>query len=131
MTDDAEGTTELWMDARLGGLVAERTRTAEASWGTITEIRPGTVLEFTGSIGLGELSYSTVRYNTVETAGERCLLTVVHQALGLFGQGTYTSYDHGWADLNERLKLFVETGERRGANRNQSGCGRASRELLA
>lgn len=113
-----DGRTKLAIDARLGGQVEEIAAAHRASWGTITEISPGHILAWTGRMGMGGAATGTVTYR-LDPEGEDTRVTVTHVAIGTFGQGAVDSYDYGWADLQARLRTWVQDGAAHGvAGRN-------------
>lgn len=112
MLDDES--TEITVDARLGGLVAEGHGETRMAWGTITGICPGNLLEFAGAMGMGLGTYGQVSFGLAEADGGGTRVVLRHEAMGTFDAGNQEGYTHGWADLAQRLKTLVETGEKLG-----------------
>lgn len=119
---DGASTFELPLVA--GGAVVERLGDATALWGHVSICEPGRAYGWTGQMGMGPAAWGEVRY-TLEPAGEGTRVTVTHDSALLWtGAGTVSgadpaagargSYDYGWADLNARLRAFVETGVEHG-----------------
>ncbi|HLS25420.1 MAG TPA: SRPBCC domain-containing protein [Beutenbergiaceae bacterium] len=114
--DDA---TRLEIEDRLGGQVREFAGDHQASWGTITEISAGSLLSWTGQMGMGGAATGVVSYR-LEEAGPGTRVTVEHHAIGVFGPQMAESYDYGWADLNARLRAWVQDGTAHGVAGNNS-----------
>lgn len=106
-----DDSTKLVLPAELGGLVAESNGERQNLWGVVSAVSPHEYIEFTGAIGMGLGAHGQVRYSMTRTFDGGTTLTVAHEAIGPIGESAQTSYDHGWADLNTRLKTLVETGE--------------------
>ena len=107
--------TRLHVEARVGGQVREVAGDHQASWGTITEIDPGRVLTWTGSMGMGGAVTGSVEYH-LEAVGEGTRVTVTHGTIGTFGPRAVDSYDYGWADLQARLRVWVHDGVAHGVS---------------
>lgn len=113
-----EGTgQQLELPQRAGGAVLERRGDATALWGIVTACEPGRAYAWAGQMGMGPAWTGEARYELEATdAGTR--VTLEHDAMRLWGdddvEGTGSGYDYGWADLNARLKAFVEDGAEHG-----------------
>ncbi|QUW19768.1 SRPBCC family protein [Agrococcus sp. Marseille-Q4369] len=113
-----EGTgQQLEFPQRAGGAVLERRGDATALWGIVTACEPGRAYAWAGQMGMGPAYTGEARYELEATdAGTR--VTLEHDAMRLWGdddvKGTGSGYDYGWADLNARLKAFVEDGAEHG-----------------
>lgn len=113
-----EGTDQqLEFPQRAGGAVLERRGDATALWGIVTACEPGRAYAWAGQMGMGPAWTGEARYELEATdAGTR--VTLEHDAMRLWGdddvEGTGSGYDYGWADLNARLKAFVEDGAEHG-----------------
>lgn len=107
LIDDAG--TRLQVEARLGGQVREVAGDHQASWGTITEIDPGRVLTWTGQMGMGGAVTGSVEYH-LDPVSQGTRVTVTHNAIGTFGPRAVDTYDYGWADLQARLRAWVQDG---------------------
>src|SRR5690625_1955188 len=105
----ADARPQLTIDAQLGGQVREVVADHQASWGTITDVSPGRLLAWTGGMGMGGAATGTVEYR-LDPDGDGTRVTVTHVAIGPFAQGTIDAYDYGWADLQARLRAWVEDG---------------------
>lgn len=106
---------EITVEARLGGTIRERSGDAEATWGTVTAITPGARLRFSGAMGMDGATHGTVDYH-LEELGDTTRVTVEHEAIGALDDDVRDSYDWGWSELNDRLRAWIETGERRGVD---------------
>lgn len=111
------GDQSLEFPQRAGEAVLERQGEATALWGIVTACEPGRAYAWTGQMGMGPAWTGEARYELEATdAGTR--VTVVHDAMRLWGEGdtreAASGYDYGWADLNARLKAFVEDGTEHG-----------------
>lgn len=107
--------TEIVVEARLGGVLRERSGDSEATWGTVTAITPGVSLRFSGAMGMGGAAHGTIDYH-LAAVGDGTRVTVEHEAVGALGDEARDSYTWGWGELNDRLRAWVETGERRGVD---------------
>ncbi|MGO1393304.1 SRPBCC family protein [Agrococcus casei] len=117
---DGEGTIEF--PAEAGAAVIERLGEATALWGVVSQCTPGSVYGWIGQMGMGAASHGEVVYS-FEASGTGTLVTVQHDFALAWGDADAMreSYDFGWADLSERLKRYVESGERYGfAGRNET-----------
>lgn len=64
-------------------------------------------------MGMGGATTGVVTYR-LEEAGDGTRVTVEHEAIGTFGQATVDSDDFGWADLNARLRAWLQDGATHG-----------------
>ncbi len=113
-----DGPSAVRMPLRAGEPVVEQLGDATALWGTVTICAPGRVYAWDGQMGMGAGWEGEVRFDLEPTpAGAR--ITVRQDAARRWGgddvAGMRASYDAGWADLLERLRLLVETGARHGS----------------
>ena len=111
--DDA---TDIILEPYPGGLLKELTRGGDgAVWGTVQEIRRNRLLVLEGRMSMRAAVHGTVRFELegVDTGVTRLSLT--HRAIGAFTAEHRELYGGGWRDqLDNRLKLYVETGQARG-----------------
>ena len=101
--------TRIVVDPVLGAPVVETCGTEQRSWGTISAVKPGEILAWTGAMGMGALAWGAVEF-TLTGAGEGTLVALAHDAFGGFGEGGEASYTHGWNDLLHRLRAHVDDG---------------------
>ncbi|WP_177220206.1 helix-turn-helix domain-containing protein [Agrococcus baldri] len=111
-----DGPSSFELPLQCGAAVVERQGDASALWGHVSAVTPGSVYAWLGQMGMGAGAWGEVRYELEATdAGTRVTLT--HDSALLWDDdaaGARASYDYGWADLNARLKAFVETGAKHG-----------------
>lgn len=105
--------TEITIDAQLGGLVAESNGESRMAWGIVTGVCPAAYLEFTGAMGMDLGTHGQVSFELAK-AGDGTRLTVRHEAIGPFGPGSQQAYSDGWADLLQRVRLLLEHHEEYG-----------------
>jgi DNA-binding transcriptional ArsR family regulator/uncharacterized protein YndB with AHSA1/START domain len=110
-----QNSTDIVLDARPGGLLREALPDGGgAIWATVVEVRPNKALELSGLIGMSGAVAGLVRFE-IEPAEGGCVLKLDHRAVGDIGEQTASNYHAGWGDLlGDRLKAFVENGERKG-----------------
>lgn len=118
---DGASTFELPLVA--GGAVIERLGEATALWGHVSICEPGRSYGWIGQMGMGAAAWGEVRY-ALEPTGSGTRVTVTHDSALLWADGdeqgadaaagARASYDYGWADLNARLRAFVEIGAEHG-----------------
>lgn len=113
-----EGPSAVHLPLHAGEPVVEQLGDASALWGVVTICAPRRVYSWHGQMGMGAGWEGEVRFE-LEPAREGTRVTVRQDSVRLWGDGDVTgmraSYDRGWADLLERLRLLVETGARHGA----------------
>lgn len=117
-----EGESSMDFPEEVGGAVVERLGDSSALWGVVSQYSPGSTYAWIGQMGMGAASHGEVVY-TFAAAESGTRVTVRHDFALAWGDeaATRASYDYGWADLNERLKRYVEDGERYGfADRNET-----------
>lgn len=101
--------TRIVVDPVLGAPVVETCGAEQRSWGTVSAVKPGEILAWTGAMGMGALAWGTVEF-TLSAAGDGTVVALVHDAFGGFGDGGEASYTHGWDDLLHRLRAHVDHG---------------------
>jgi uncharacterized protein YndB with AHSA1/START domain len=107
---------DIVLDLKLGGHLCEvwANDSGFGSWGTVTALSKGKLLEITGSCGMSGAVSGIMRFE-LEEKGNQTTLKLSHDAMGTFGKETQEMYSGGWKDLLEtRLKAFVEQGKRLG-----------------
>lgn len=106
----------------VGAAVVERLDDASALWGIVSQCTPGSTYSWVGQMGMGAACQGEAVY-AFESTESGTRVTVRHDFTLAWGDEAEMreSYDFGWADLNERLKRYVEGGERYGfADRNET-----------
>lgn len=101
--------TRIVVEPVLGAAVIETCGTEQRSWGTVSAVKPGEILAWTGAMGMGALAWGTVEF-TLTAADDGTVMELVHDAFGGFGDGAEVSYDEGWDDLLHRLRAHVDHG---------------------
>lgn len=101
--------TRLVVEPRLGGLVAEHAADHDYVWGTVSELRPGRLVAWTGRLGLGPAATGTVSYS-LTPSDTGTTVDLVHESIGPFAPDEERCYSHGWRDLLLRLKVSLEEG---------------------
>lgn len=109
-------TRSIQVDPRLGGLVYEEAAESSGLWGQVTLIEPLRAIEWTGPQGMGPTASGTVRISVADSTEHGTTVTLEHEAIGAFGEGTQASYDHGWRDLLNRLRILLESGDSHGVS---------------
>jgi len=109
---------EVRMDARPGGRFEEVwSETDGALYATVTRVKQGEFLAFTGPMGMTG-AVQNVMEITLEPNDGGTRLRLTHRALGELGDDTESNYSKGWtALLAGRLKSLVETGDPGSSNR--------------
>jgi hypothetical protein len=116
---DRPGAT-LTFPVQVGQPVIESAGAHQAAWGTLSEIEPGSVYAWHGTMGMGSPSWGEVRYAFADAdAGTRVTVTHRHMCEGVGENGD--GYDFGWADLNHRLQVRVENGTALGLSGANAG----------
>lgn len=110
------------VEHRLGGSVREETTEAAALWGLVSFIDPPRTIAWQGPMGMDPTATGTVTISLRESTARDTAVTLEHQAIGVFGEDTRASYDHGWNDLLQRLRILLESGDAYGI----SGLNRAA-----
>ena len=110
---EAAGST-LELPEELGGTVLESNGDHHASWGIVTELRPGHVYAWSGAMGMAAPSWGTVTYTFEDQDETATRVTVEHGHMADVSEETVTGYDRGWVDLNQRLRALVEDGAAHG-----------------
>ncbi len=72
-------------------------------WGHVQAIRRPTLIEISGPMMMSFAVASNVQYRLVESAGET-VITLKHNALGLFPDGYRAPLSQGWMRIFDRLK---------------------------
>lgn len=97
------------LDLTPGGLLMEETSEGEIGvWGHITKIRPGEMVELSGSCGMDFAVYSTFTF-TVAPTGVGSTVTLRHIAMGPMGEGQGPGYSQGWNEMLGNLKKLAES----------------------
>lgn len=99
--------TRIVVEPVLGVPVVETCGTEQRSWGTVSAVKPGEILAWTGAMGMGALAWGSVEF-TLTPAGEGTVVELAHDAFGALGDGGESSYTHGWDDLLHRLRAHVD-----------------------
>jgi DNA-binding transcriptional ArsR family regulator/uncharacterized protein YndB with AHSA1/START domain len=103
---DNNDTIEL--DLRPGGLLLERTEDGELGiWGTVTRIKPGSMVELSGACSMPGAVWGTFTFS-VETADDGSRVTLHHVAIGTMGEGQGAGYNTGWETMLLNLKGIAE-----------------------
>ena len=116
-----DGESILEFPDEVGAAVVEQLDDASALWGIVSQFTPGRTYAWIGQMGMGTASHGEVVYS-FESIDAGTRVTVRHDFSLAWGDeaAMRESYDYGWADLNERLKRYVESGERYGfSDRNE------------
>jgi DNA-binding transcriptional ArsR family regulator/uncharacterized protein YndB with AHSA1/START domain len=108
---------DMVLEPKLGGAFKEVWSAAGGKLlGTVTLIAPPNRLEISGPLHFG-LVHGIANFLLEDAAG-KTRLKFTHRAIGLVDQHIAAAAKGGWADLlGERLRRFVETGERLGVAR--------------
>jgi DNA-binding transcriptional ArsR family regulator len=101
--------TRIVVDPVIGAPVVETCGAEHRTWGTVSAVKPGEILGWTGAMGMGALAWGTVEF-TLTAAGDGTVVELAHDAFGGFGDGGKASYTHGWNDLLHRLRAHVDHG---------------------
>lgn len=104
-----ESGSEFELPDELGAPILERQGAHQAAWGILTEIDPGHLYAWSGAMGMGAPSWGEVRYEFTDH-GQGTRVTVTHRHMGDLSPAIRDAYDHGWANLNARLRAYVEQG---------------------
>ena len=98
-----------------GGLFKEVTADGDGYvWCLVEQVRRNRLITLSGRMGMREAITANVRFE-LEDHGAGTRLTVEHAAIGRLSAETEAEFSAGWRDLlGERLKGFVERGERPG-----------------
>ena len=101
--------TTLNLPLEVGAPVTERRGDATELWGIVTVVDPGRAYGWTGAMGMAQPAWGEVRYTLADVeAGTSVVVT--HGGMCGDAEAGRGSYDHGWHDLNERLRAWVEEG---------------------
>ncbi len=113
---NAERATDITLETRVGGRFYEAWgNDGGALWGIVTRLEPGVHLRIEGNIGLQDPVTAVVDFKLEPREGGRTLVKMYHKAVGDMSEESAHDYHGGWQDLiGERLKGFVEKGERPG-----------------
>ncbi len=108
------GATGMHLDPQLGGLMYESWPQGGALWGEVHEILPDEMLELQGPLGFAWPTRCKLRIELAAHArGTR--LSFLLKVLGNITREQHLEFDEAWLELlGDRLKAFVERGERRG-----------------
>jgi uncharacterized protein YndB with AHSA1/START domain len=88
-----------------------------ALWGVVQDIADAELIVLTGAMGMpwptmGQVTFEFKPYDDSAAGGQRCVLTLRHQAYGPLSEAVRDHYEYGWADLlNRRLRQWIERGE--------------------
>jgi uncharacterized protein YndB with AHSA1/START domain len=107
--------TAMQVDPRVGGLMQEVwPGGGGALWGVVNEVRAPEVLELQGPLGFAWPTRCKLRLELVQRAvGTR--LSFVLKVAGDIGRVQQQEFEDAWLELlGERLKAWVERGEKRG-----------------
>lgn len=97
------------LDLRPGGLLLERTDDGELGvWGTVTRIKPGAMVELSGSCSMPGAVWGTFTFS-VEPEDSGSKIALHHVAIGTMGEGQGAGYDKGWKTMLLNLKALAET----------------------
>lgn len=99
------------VEPRLGGSVREEAAEAAALWGLVTLVDPPRTIAWQGPMGMGPTATGRVTIGLEDSPGHGTVVMLEHEAMGVLGDDTQASYDHGWTDLLQRLRILLETGE--------------------
>ncbi len=110
-----EDAADVVLEPRPGGLFKEVTATGDGYvWCMVEQIRHGRLLTLAGRMGMREAITGNIRFE-LEDQGGGTRLTLEHAAIGRLTAETEADFSAGWQDLlGNRLKAFVERGERLG-----------------
>lgn len=111
----SESAMDIILETRLGGYLMELwDEGSGAIWATVTGLRQNAFLELTGRMGREGAANGVARFTLTPWQG-RTRLCLEYQALGVMDEDAETSCRQGWKELLvQRLKTYVETGERLG-----------------
>ena len=108
---------DLKIELKVGGRVYEDSGGDEgALWGTVSHLEAPSRLEWRGAMGMSGAITGVVCFE-LEAEGDDTLLKLWHWAAGQVTEKQKAGYTFGWKDLTGRLKLLVETGERKGVKK--------------
>lgn len=103
------------LEPRLGGHFKEITASGDGVvWGTVQVLQRDRAIETSGRMMIRGAIAGTLRFD-LEDADGGTRLKLVHRAVGHMKPETEAEFAAGWGDLlGNRLKAFVERGERKG-----------------
>lgn len=124
-----ESARDLVVEPKLGGRVYEDWGGGDgALWATVTSLKKLDHIEWTGRIGMGGAVIGVVSF-TLEARGKGTLLKLSHRASGEVTRDTERNYGGGWQDnLGNRLRAFVERGERQGVRKGRAPARKSPRK---
>ena len=76
-------------------------------WGHVQVIKPSKLLELNGPMFMSYAAASHIQYRITEE-GDKCRLTVTHQAIGLIPEEHMTGVNKGWEDILESYRTAAE-----------------------
>ena len=109
---------DIRLEPMLGGEFYEDWGNGEgATYATVTLLRRPERLRMSGSMGMSGAVGGVIDIR-LTPRGNSTILHLSHRAVGEVTEQTRASYHNGWKVLlSERLKAFVERGERTGLRR--------------
>jgi uncharacterized protein YndB with AHSA1/START domain len=104
----------MYIDARLGGLMYESWPGGGALWGEVNELTENEMLELQGPLGFSWPTRCKLRIELARTNhGTR--LRFLLKIYGNISREQHMEFDDAWLELlGDRLKAYVERGEKRG-----------------
>ncbi len=106
--------TGLVLEPQLGGRMYEAWPEGGALWGIVNEIAPNEMLEVQGPLGFAWPTRCLLRIELAPQA-RGTKLSFLLKVFGNITQQQHLEFDEAWLDLlGDRLKAYVERGEKRG-----------------
>ncbi|KZE66189.1 hypothetical protein AWM68_07405 [Fictibacillus phosphorivorans] len=101
--------SQLIFEPHLGGRFYEDWGNGEGTlWGTVTYFKRNDEIRLNGLLGMSGAVNSSYSYKLIED-GEKTILQLSHQAVGILEPHWEEAHRHGWNELlQENLKKFIE-----------------------